>query len=104
MRYGYAAKMGNWTDYLWRVGDFLSWIRVVAQPWRRAGKLGILSGLCVAPLRLGGLRGKQSTPSDWLGGTGEVSTVGGQERQGAQARDSDFGILAVGHRYASPFV
>jgi hypothetical protein len=34
----------------------------------------------VAPLRLGGLRGKQSTPSDWLGGTGEVSTVGEQER------------------------
>jgi hypothetical protein len=29
----------------------------------------------VAPLRLGGLRGKKSTPSDWLGGTGEVSTV-----------------------------
>jgi hypothetical protein len=37
----------------------------------------------VAPLRLGGLRGKQSTPSDWLGGTGEVSTVGEQERHGA---------------------
>jgi hypothetical protein len=53
---------------------------VVAQPWRRAGKLGILSGLCVAPLRLGGLRGKQSTPSVWLGGTGVVSTVGEQER------------------------
>jgi hypothetical protein len=35
----------------------------------------------VAPLRLGGLRGKQSTPSDWLGGTGEVSTVGKQERK-----------------------
>jgi hypothetical protein len=34
----------------------------------------------VAPLRLGGLRGKQSTPSDWLGGTGEVSTVGEWER------------------------
>jgi hypothetical protein len=32
----------------------------------------------VAPLRLGGLRGKQSTPSDWLGGTGVVSTVGEQ--------------------------
>jgi hypothetical protein len=29
----------------------------------------------VAPLQLGGLRGKQSTPSDWLGGTGVVSTV-----------------------------
>jgi hypothetical protein len=26
----------------------------------------------VAPLRLGGLRGKKSTPSDWLGGTGVV--------------------------------
>jgi hypothetical protein len=34
----------------------------------------------VAPLRLGGLRGKQSTPSDWLGGTGEGSMVGKQER------------------------
>jgi hypothetical protein len=34
----------------------------------------------VTPLRLGGLRGKQSTPSDWLGGTGEVSTVGEQEQ------------------------
>ena len=30
----------------------------------------------MAPLRLGGLRGKQSTPSVWLGGTGERSTVG----------------------------
>jgi hypothetical protein len=38
----------------------------------------------VAPLRLGGLRGKQSTPSDWLGGTSEISTVGEQERQGAR--------------------
>jgi hypothetical protein len=38
----------------------------------------------VAPLRLGGLRGKQSTPSDWLGGTGEVSTVGERERHGVR--------------------
>jgi hypothetical protein len=38
----------------------------------------------VAPLRLGGLRGKQSTPSDWLGGTGELSTVGKQKRHGAR--------------------
>ena len=30
----------------------------------------------MAPLQLGGLRGKQSTPSVWLGGTGEPSTVG----------------------------
>jgi hypothetical protein len=55
---------------------------VVAQPWRRAGKLGILSGLCVAPLWLGGLRGKQSTPSIWLGGTGVVAMVGKQDRHG----------------------
>ena len=38
----------------------------------------------MAPLRLGGLRGKQSTPSDWMGGTGEVSTVDEQERHGAR--------------------
>jgi hypothetical protein len=59
---------------------------VVAQPWRRAGKLGILSGLCVAPLQLGGLRGKQSTPSVWLGGTGVVSTVGERERHEQEQR------------------
>jgi hypothetical protein len=53
---------------------------VVAQPWRRARKLDITSGSCVAPLRLRGLRGKQSTPSDWLGGTGEVSVVSKQDQ------------------------
>jgi hypothetical protein len=39
----------------------------------------------VAPLRLGGLRGKKSTPSVWLGGTGELSDVGKQEQLGAGA-------------------
>ena len=34
---------------------------------------------CVAPLRLEGLRGKKSTPSVWLGGTGELIEVGKQE-------------------------
>ena len=58
---------------------------MVAQPWRRAGKLGIPFGLCVAPLRLGGIRGKPNTPSDWLGGTGVVSMVGEWERRGAGA-------------------
>jgi hypothetical protein len=33
----------------------------------------------VAPLRLGGLRGKKSTPSVWLGGTGGLIEVGKQE-------------------------
>jgi hypothetical protein len=53
----------------------------------------------VAPLRLGGLRGKQSTPSDWLGGTSEVSTVGEQERHEARGRHSkrefDNGMISV---------
>jgi hypothetical protein len=53
---------------------------VVAQPLRRAEELEAL-WLCVAPLRLGGLRGKKSTPSAWLGGTGELSDVGKQEQE-----------------------
>jgi hypothetical protein len=35
----------------------------------------------VAPLRLGGLRGKKSTPSIWLGGTGGFFAVGKQEQE-----------------------
>jgi hypothetical protein len=52
---------------------------VVAQPLRRAETLELYSGSCVAPLRLGGRRGKQSTPRVWLGGTGEHSAVGKRE-------------------------
>jgi hypothetical protein len=63
---------------------------VVAQPLRRAEELETL-WLCVAPLRLGGLRGKKSTPSVWLGGTGELVEVGKQEqeRQGARTTLED---------------
>jgi hypothetical protein len=53
----------------------------------------LLSGLCVAPLRLGGLRGKQSTPSVWLGGTGVV--LYGRHEAGA-ARSVD--VIAVGYK------
>jgi hypothetical protein len=56
----------------------------------------------VAPLRLRGLRGKQSTPSDWLGGTGEGSTVGERERQGAWTsieRTDVFQSRHSGNRY-----
>jgi hypothetical protein len=42
----------------------------------------------VAPLRLGGVRGNKSTPSDWLGGTSVVSMVGERERCGAGAARS----------------
>jgi hypothetical protein len=52
----------------------------------------------VAPLRLGGLRGKQSTPSDWLGGTGEVSTVGEQERYRARERLGARDVIEAGVR------
>ena len=45
----------------------------------------------MAPLRLGGLRGKQSTPSVWLGGTGERSTVGKQEAARSAGRGVELG-------------
>jgi hypothetical protein len=45
----------------------------------------------VAPLRLGGRRGKQSTSRVWLGGTGERSTVGKQERLGSKGQGKQRG-------------
>jgi hypothetical protein len=39
----------------------------------KLGARGFWLCVCVAPLRLGGIRGKKSTPSIGLGGTGEVS-------------------------------
>ena len=76
---------------------------MVAQPWRRAGKLGILSELCVAPLLLGGLRGKQSTPSIWLGGTSVVSMVREPEWHGAGAtRSAD--VYVAGYKATIWFV
>jgi hypothetical protein len=56
----------------------------------------------VAPLRLGGLRGKQSTPSDWLGGTGEVSTVGERERHGAPTRPASLLLVFCASFRSSP--
>jgi hypothetical protein len=50
----------------------------------------------VAPLRLGGLRGKQSTPSVWLGGTGEFSAVGKRKRQGERTRHDARNVSEVG--------
>jgi hypothetical protein len=38
-------------------------------------------------LRLGGLRGKKSTPSVWLGGTGEFIAVGKQEQEQQEHRN-----------------
>ena len=53
---------------------------MVAQPLRRAEELETL-WLCVAPLWLGGMRGKKSTPRIWLGDTGELVEVGKQEQE-----------------------
>ena len=50
----------------------------------------------MAPLQLGGLRGKQSTPSVWLGGTGELSAVGEREQQGERTRHGAWDISEAG--------
>jgi hypothetical protein len=73
-------------------------VRVVAQPLRRAETLALNSGSCVAPLRLGGRRGKQSTPRIWLGGTGERLEVGKRERQGAGTSIRGASITQGGHK------
>jgi hypothetical protein len=55
---------------------------VVAPPLRLAETL-FYSGSCVAPLRLGGLRGKKSTPSVGWEVPVSILVVGKQERHGA---------------------
>ena len=54
----------------------------------------------MAPLWLGGIRGKQSTPSDWLGGIGVVSTVGKWERRGAGSARSAGSSFEAGEKAA----
>ena len=46
----------------------------------------------MAPLRLGGLTGKQSTPSIWLGGIGELSTVGKRDAAWRAGRGTERGM------------
>ena len=74
---------------------------MVAQPWRRAEELVTL-WLCVAPLRLEGLRGKKSTPSVWMGGTGEFIVVSKQEQEQRehQGVSGQLSEEASRHRYA----
>jgi hypothetical protein len=55
--------------------------------------------LCVAPLRLGGLRGKKSTPSVWLGGTGEFIAVGKQEQEQERLEHQNHWLQAIRQRY-----
>jgi hypothetical protein len=51
----------------------------------------------VAPLRLGGRRGKQSTPRVWLGGTGERS----RSASGSAGQGKERGVTPVGLRFSS---
>jgi hypothetical protein len=60
----------------------------------------VIFGSFVPPLWLGGIRGKQSTPSVWLGGTGELSMVG--ERDAAQSAELH-SRRATRQRYAHLF-
>ena len=60
--------------------------------------------LCVAPLRLGGLRGKKSTPSVWLGGTGELVEVGKQKREQRRAGAAWSAGAICGERKATVWV
>jgi hypothetical protein len=61
--------------------------------------------VCVAPLWLGGLRGKKSTPSiGWEVPVRSQRLASStwmereQDSDGAQARDSDFWLFVVGYR------
>ena len=53
----------------------------------------------MAPLRLGGMRGKDSTPSVWLGGTSESSMVGKQEQERQEHKNHL--LQAIRHRYVN---
>ena len=60
----------------------------------------------MAALRLGGMRGKKSTPSVWLGGTGELVKVGKQEQEqlGAGAAGAqEFLSASLRQRYGFSF-
>jgi hypothetical protein len=61
---------------------------VVAQPLRRAETLAIFWFLC-GPFAARGAKGEAEYLSRWLGGTGERSTVGKQERRGARTTFED---------------
>jgi hypothetical protein len=47
-------------------------------------------------LRLGGLRGKKSTPSVWLGGTGEFVVVGKRELELQEHKNNAAGAKVTG--------
>jgi hypothetical protein len=63
---------------------------VVARSCEASWELAFLWFVCVAPLRLGGLRGKKSTPSVGWEIPVKSSWLASKELDGAQARGSIF--------------
>jgi hypothetical protein len=65
---------------------------VVAQPLRRAETLALYSGSCVVPLRLGGRRGKQSTPRVGWEVPVSIRRSASRTRHGAREAASSAGL------------
>ena len=70
---------------------------VVAQPLRRAETLVFFFWFLCGPFAARGAKGEAEYLSRWLGGTGERSTVGKQERRRAGATRSRSDAERVRH-------
>jgi hypothetical protein len=71
---------------------------VVARPCEERWELDLsLFLLCVAPLRLGGLRGKKSTPSVGWEVPVRYRRLASREVEGVQVWDNDFGYFSFGY-------
>jgi hypothetical protein len=99
-RYGYAVKIATGL-IAWRSWGFFSVDLSGSSALEASLEARLLSGLCLAPLWLRGLRGEESTPSVWLGGTDEFFMVGERERQGVRGLHSR---QAPRKRYARLFI
>jgi hypothetical protein len=64
---------------------------VVAQPLRRAETLVFFFWVSCGPFAARGAKGEAEYLSRWLGGTGERSTVGEQERRGGEGQGKQRG-------------
>jgi hypothetical protein len=71
---------------------------VVARPCEASWELIEISGKCVCgPFVARGAKGEEEYPQHWLGGTGEVSTVGERDLHGAHGTSFGAGDQATVH-------
>jgi hypothetical protein len=70
---------------------------VVAQPCEARWELAFSGIVCVAPLRLGGLRGKKSTPSIGWEVPVRSSRSASERQEGAQARNNNLRLFISGY-------